>query len=85
MVKTTNQSITGTAAQIPATELANRKSIVITNESTTESIRVGDSTVSASKGTLIKPGQTMAFDLDTGLHAIRVGATSANISINEFS
>jgi len=77
--------MSSTRAKIPLTPVSGRMSIVITNDSTTDSIRVWGNTVSATSWTLVKPGQTMAFSISDNLYWIRAWTNDVVISYNEFN
>jgi len=72
--------IANVAGQLPATPVANRKSVIFINTSD-EDIWYGDSSVVPGAGTLLKPGEKNALNISTGLYA--VAAAPATLSVNE--
>ena len=61
-VKASAQSIGTAAAQLASSPLANRRSILITNNSSTATLYVGDAAVTTASGTPVGPQQSLMLD-----------------------
>ena len=82
-ITTTNVSlVAGVRKQLPPTPVANRKSIIVTNNSTSD-VWYGDSGVTVGTGTLLKAGEKNALSLSSGLYA--VCASAITLQVNELS
>ena len=73
----------GAAAGVLVTARANSLTIVLSIKDTeANGIRYGDSTVTATKGAYLGPGQQVALDLaNHAIYAIRDGAANVSVSI----
>jgi len=72
-----------TAYKMPASELANRKLLVIYNASDTD-VYIGSSSVTTDNGILIPAGGTMSLDCEKDLYAV-CGTAGKQIRILELS
>lgn len=70
-------TISTTAAVIPTTAQTNRRTMLVYNNGS-ETVYLGGSTVTATTGYPLEPGQEKGFDIDAGLSLY--GITSANSS-----
>lgn len=72
-----------TAYKMPASELANRKLLVIYNASDTD-VYIGSSSVTTANGILLPAGGTMSLDCEKDLYAV-CGTAGKQIRILELS
>ena len=82
-LKTTTVTLTtaDTAYQLPETEQADRRSIILYNASDTD-MYYGDSNVTTSNGILLASGAEVSLDISTNLYAV-CGTDSKTINILE--
>lgn len=86
-ILTQSMTITGTATQTPATNLARRRSIQIYNTSSTEYIEIGGLGLTYGSGMVVPPkSYSQALDIDekTALYAVTDGS-SVQIRVLEIS
>jgi hypothetical protein len=63
----------------------NRQSLMIENlASNADAIRIGDDTVSGSKGLSLSPGQIMTIETTAEIHAYNTAGSGADIALLEF-
>jgi len=81
VIKDSTITATTNAALLPETALADRINIIISNEGD-ESVRYGDSTITSTKGILLRAGETHARDIDGDIYIVSVSGTP-KVSIQE--
>ena len=82
--------ITTTAAKIPATPLANRNSLSIFNQSTTDTIFISDSasvtattTAGTTSGWQVGPQESLNVDITDGVELFAISTTTVLVNVLE--
>lgn len=83
LAPTADVTLAPTAATLVKAANASRKEILITNLSTTVTLRVSGAAVGAAAGTPVGPGQTITLETQAAVHAYNPDAGAVDVAVNE--
>jgi hypothetical protein len=70
----------GVATVIKTVDLTRLHAIICNPSTNTASFRIGSSTVTAAKGILLEPGETLIYDMTGAIYAFQASGSAATIS-----
>jgi hypothetical protein len=82
-VSAADQSVPSGAATLICAANANRRQAIIQNLDGSNSIRVGDASVTATRGTLVAAGATFVLDVSAALYAYQASGGAVSVAVQE--